>query len=84
MRGGRRALRELVRLGEERGKIVGAGTVITVDQVTAASDAGARYLVSPGFDPRIVAASHEAGLPILPGVATPARSSSPCPSGSTG
>jgi len=68
-----RALRELVRLGEERGKVVGAGTVITTDQVTAARDAGARYLVSPGLDPRIVAASREAGLPILPGVATPSE-----------
>ena len=68
-----RALRELVRLGAERGKVVGAGTVITTDQVAAARDAGARYLVSPGLDPRIVAAAREAGLPILPGVATPSE-----------
>jgi len=68
-----RALRELVRLGDERGKTVGAGTIITPEQVTAARDAGARYLVAPGLDARIVEASREAGLPILPGVATPSE-----------
>ena len=65
------ALRELVRLGAERGKTVGAGTIITPEQVTVARDAGARYLVSPGLDPRVVEASRAAGLAILPGVATP-------------
>jgi len=65
------ALRELVRLGAERGKTVGAGTIITPEQVTVARDAGARYLVSPGLDPRVVKASRAAGLAILPGVATP-------------
>jgi Entner-Doudoroff aldolase len=67
------ALRELVRLGAERGKAVGAGTIIRPEQVSAARDAGARYLVSPGLDPRVVEASREAGLPILPGVATPSE-----------
>ena len=68
-----RALRELVRLGSERGKTVGAGTIIDPAQVDAARAAGARYLVSPGLDPRIVAAARDAGLPILPGVATPSE-----------
>jgi Entner-Doudoroff aldolase len=68
-----RALRELVRLGAERGKAVGAGTIITPAQVLAARDAGARYLVSPGLDPRVVEAARDAGLPILPGVATPSE-----------
>jgi Entner-Doudoroff aldolase len=68
-----RALRELVKLGAERGKVVGAGTIITPAQVLAARDAGARYLVSPGLDPRIVEAARDAGLPILPGVATPSE-----------
>ncbi len=67
------ALRELVRLGAERGKAVGAGTIIDPAQVAAARDAGARYLVSPGLDPRIVEAARDAGLPILPGVATPSE-----------
>ncbi|MFF1876954.1 bifunctional 4-hydroxy-2-oxoglutarate aldolase/2-dehydro-3-deoxy-phosphogluconate aldolase [Leifsonia sp. NPDC058230] len=65
------ALREVVRLGEERGKIVGAGTIITVEQLDAAVAAGARYVVSPGLDPAMVRAAQERGIPILPGVATP-------------
>lgn len=67
------ALRELVRLGAERGKTVGAGTIIRPEQVAVARDAGARYLVSPGLDARVVEAARDAGLPILPGVATPSE-----------
>lgn len=67
------ALRELVRLGAERGAVVGAGTIIAPEQVAVARDAGARYLVSPGLDARAVEAAREAGLPILPGVATPSE-----------
>ena len=66
-----RALREVVRLGAERGKAVGAGTVVTVDQVALAVDAGAAYVVSPGLDPEVVRAAQRHGIPILPGVATP-------------
>jgi 2-dehydro-3-deoxyphosphogluconate aldolase/(4S)-4-hydroxy-2-oxoglutarate aldolase len=65
------ALREVVRLGAARGKIVGAGTIVTVDQIAVAQAAGARYLVSPGLDPEIVRAAQAAGIPPLPGVATP-------------
>jgi len=68
-----RSLRELVRLGAERGKAVGAGTIIDPAQVLQARDAGARYLVSPGIDARVVEAARDAGLPILPGVATPSE-----------
>lgn len=67
------ALREVVRLGEQRGKVVGAGTILTIEQVDAAIAAGARYLVSPGLDPAIVRAAQERGIPILPGVATPSE-----------
>ena len=52
----------------ERGLHVGAGTVITVDQVRAAETAGARYTVAPGLDLTVSAASLAAGLPHLPGV----------------
>jgi Entner-Doudoroff aldolase len=68
-----RALRELVRLAGERGKVVGAGTIITAEQVDWAGDAGAAYLVSPGIDPVVVRAAQERGIPILPGVATPSE-----------
>ena len=67
------ALRELVRLGAERGKVVGAGTIIAVEQIERAAAAGARYLVSPGLDPEVVRAAQGAGIPILPGVATPSE-----------
>ncbi|MGU3356870.1 bifunctional 4-hydroxy-2-oxoglutarate aldolase/2-dehydro-3-deoxy-phosphogluconate aldolase [Microbacterium sp. M4A5_1d] len=66
-----RALREVVRLGAERGKAVGAGTILTVAQVDQAVAAGAAYLVAPGLDADVVRAAQERGIPILPGVATP-------------
>jgi 2-dehydro-3-deoxyphosphogluconate aldolase/(4S)-4-hydroxy-2-oxoglutarate aldolase len=51
--------------------VVGAGTVISVDQARQAVDAGARFIVSPGFGPKVVAWCVETGVPVLPGVATP-------------
>ncbi|MFG6503045.1 bifunctional 4-hydroxy-2-oxoglutarate aldolase/2-dehydro-3-deoxy-phosphogluconate aldolase [Microbacterium sp. P05] len=65
------ALREVVRRAAARGKTVGAGTIVTVEQVSVAAAAGASFVVSPGFDPAIVEAARVAGLPVLPGVATP-------------
>lgn len=50
--------------------LVGAGTVLTPDQVTAASAAGARFLVSPGWTDRLLQAMRDSGLPFLPGVST--------------
>ena len=67
------SLREVVRLAEERGKVVGAGTIVSPDQIAAAAEAGARYLVSPGLDPLVVAAAQRRGIPILPGVSTPSE-----------
>ena len=64
------ALRAVVAAGAERGKRVGAGTVVTTEQVRTAADAGAQYTVAPGFDVNVLAASLDAGLPHLPGVAT--------------
>lgn len=51
--------------------LVGAGTVLTVDQVRAAKAAGATFLVTPGFNPAVVAAADDEGLPIVPGVNNP-------------
>ncbi len=59
--------------GAERGRIVCAGTIIDPAQVPIAVAAGARYLVSPGLDPAVVAAARAHGIPILPGVATPSE-----------
>lgn len=65
-----RAIEAIVARGAERGKSVGAGTIITEEQVHAARDAGASYLVSPGLDAALVWTADAAGLPFLPGVAT--------------
>lgn len=64
------SLRAAVAAGHERGLRVGAGTVITPEQVRAAADAGAQYTVAPGLDLGVLAASLTAGMPHLPGVGT--------------
>lgn len=66
-----RALRAVVARAAERSKSVGAGTIISAEQVAAVVDAGAAYLVSPGLDPVVVREAQRVGVPILPGVATP-------------
>ena len=50
--------------------LVGAGTVLTVEQVDRSVDAGARFIVSPGFDDEVVARAQERGVAVVPGVAT--------------
>ncbi len=52
------------------GMLIGAGTVLTIEQAEQAVQAGARFIVSPGFDATIVAWCQERGVPIVPGVAT--------------
>ena len=51
--------------------LVGAGTVITWDQGKACVEAGAKFIVSPGFDPEVVAWCMENEVPVLPGCVTP-------------
>ena len=56
----------------QRGDIlVGAGTVLKVDQVKAAVDAGAQFMVSPGFNPKVVGYCVENNIAITPGICTP-------------
>lgn len=50
--------------------VVGAGTVRSAADARAARDAGARFAVSPGFTPALGQGCRDAGLPLLPGVAT--------------
>lgn len=50
--------------------IVGAGTILTVEQLRAAKEAGAVFGVAPGFDPVIMAAAKAADFPFCPGIAT--------------
>lgn len=51
--------------------LVGAGTVLTTDQVDRAVAAGAKFIVSPGLNPRIVKYCVEKGILITPGCANP-------------
>ena len=51
--------------------LVGAGTVLTIEQVDKAVAAGARFIVSPGFNPRVVDHCIELGIPITPGCSSP-------------
>ncbi|MFD4833784.1 bifunctional 4-hydroxy-2-oxoglutarate aldolase/2-dehydro-3-deoxy-phosphogluconate aldolase [Streptomyces uncialis] len=55
---------------EVPGAVVGAGTVISADQVGQVVDAGARFLVSPGWTGRLLDAMRGSGVPFLPGVST--------------
>ena len=54
----------------ERGLVIGAGTVTTIEQLDAATNVGVAFTVSPGLDPAIVAESVRRGIPHLPGIAT--------------
>lgn len=53
--------------------LVGAGTVLTIDQVDRAVGAGAKFIVSPGFDPEIVDYCLGKDIPVFPGVITPSE-----------
>ena len=53
--------------------LVGAGTVLTKEQVDAAAAAGAKFIVSPGFDPEIVDYCLEKKIPVLPGCISPSE-----------
>ena len=51
--------------------IVGAGTVTTVEQAQRARQAGAQFIVMPGFNPKVVSWCVEQGVPVVPGVNDP-------------
>ena len=53
--------------------MVGAGTVLTTDQVDRAVSAGARFIVSPGFDPEVVDYCIDKNIPVVPGCITPSE-----------
>ncbi len=52
---------------------LGAGTVLSVDQVKQAVDCGATYIVTPGFNPKVVGYCVENNIPITPGVCAPTQ-----------
>jgi 2-dehydro-3-deoxyphosphogluconate aldolase/(4S)-4-hydroxy-2-oxoglutarate aldolase len=51
--------------------LVGAGTVLSPGDAERAVQAGARFIVSPGFDVEVVRAANELDVPVIPGVLTP-------------
>lgn len=53
------------------GMLVGAGTVLTREQASEALGAGAEFVVAPGSQPDVIDAVLDAGVPMVPGVATP-------------
>ena len=69
------AAEESIRLMSENYSemLVGAGTVLSVEQVDRAVAAGAKFIVSPGFDPEIVDYCLEKKIPVFPGCITPSE-----------
>lgn len=67
------AAEESIRIMSEKfpNMLVGAGTVLTTEQVDRAVAAGAKFVVSPGLNPRIVKYCVEKGVLILPGTTNP-------------
>lgn len=53
--------------------LVGAGTVLTTEQVDRAVAAGAKFIVSPGFDPEVVDYCIDKNIPVVPGTITPSE-----------
>lgn len=65
-----KAIEELTRSGES-GLLVGAGTILTPEQVHEAVGAGARFLVSPCVLPEVIEAANELEVVVIPGAFTP-------------
>lgn len=67
------AAEESIRLMREAfpDMLIGAGTVLTTEQVDLAVKAGASFIVSPGLNPKVVSYCVERGIPITPGCSTP-------------
>ena len=69
------AAEESIRLMSEKypEMLVGAGTVLTIEQVDRAVNAGAKFIVSPGFDAEIVDYCLDKNIPVFPGCITPSE-----------
>lgn len=65
------ALELIAEFSRRPGLVVGAGTVVEVEEVDAAVDAGAQFIVSPVYDGAVVAAARARGVATLPGCFTP-------------
>lgn len=58
--------------------LIGAGTVLDTDQVDAAVEAGAEFIVSPGFDENVILYCREKGIFMVPGVSSPTEVEMAC------
>lgn len=65
------AARVIKKIAQRGDIVVGAGTVLKIAQVQQAVDAGATFLVTPGFNPKVVAYCMEHNIPVAPGVSNP-------------
>ena len=64
----------IAKIAKERpGLLLGAGTVLTAENLRKAKDTGARFGVAPGLNPDVVAEAGRLGLPFIPGVITPSE-----------
>lgn len=62
----------IFKIAKERpGMLIGAGTILTIDNLKRAIDCGAKFGVSPGFNPKIVEESVKLNFPFSPGIMTP-------------
>jgi 2-dehydro-3-deoxyphosphogluconate aldolase/(4S)-4-hydroxy-2-oxoglutarate aldolase len=59
------------RLAKRKDFLIGAGTVLNVETAQRAVDAGAKFIVSPGFSEKVVGWCLKNNVPIVPGIATP-------------
>ncbi|MCM2369117.1 bifunctional 4-hydroxy-2-oxoglutarate aldolase/2-dehydro-3-deoxy-phosphogluconate aldolase [Aporhodopirellula aestuarii] len=64
-------LEAISKLSSQYGFLVGAGTVHSVDQAKQVADVGAKFVVSPGFNPKTVQWCLDNSMPIFPGVSSP-------------
>lgn len=67
------AIRELARQFPDRGMVLGAGTVVTPEQVGQVQAAGAGFIVSPNCDPDVIRETKRRGLVSMPGFLTPSE-----------
>ena len=67
------ALESIKIMAKNKDLLVGAGTVLSIEQVDKAVNAGAKFIVSPGLNPKVVKYCVDNNIPITPGTQTPSE-----------
>lgn len=65
------ALESISKVSGRDDLLLGAGTVHSIEQAKAAADAGARFIVTPGFNPKTVSWCLDNQIPVFPGISSP-------------